>query len=39
VTAFFVSPADKKQKVAAPYAGYPYDWPGPYKEALAASKG
>ena len=39
VTAFFVSPADKKQKVAAPYAGYPYGWLGPYQEALAASKG
>ena len=39
VTAFFASPASEKQKVAAPYAGYPYGWFGPHQEALAASKG
>ena len=39
VTAFFASLASEKQKVVAPYAGYPYGWLGPQQEALAASKG
>ena len=39
VTAFFASSASEKQKVAAPYAGYPYGWLGPNQEAPAASKG
>ena len=39
VTAFFASSSREKQKVAAPYAGYPYGWLASYKEALAASKG
>ena len=39
MTAFFASLASEKQKVVAPYAGYPYGWLGPQQEALAASKG
>jgi len=39
VQAFFDLPTDEKAKVAAPYAGYPYGWLGPLKEALARSKG
>ena len=30
VTAFFASSVSEKQKVAAPYAGYPYGWLGPH---------
>lgn len=37
--AFFAQDADTKQQVAAPYAGYPYGYLGPDKEALARSKG
>ena len=39
MTIFFASTVSEKQKVAAPYAGYPYGWLGPHQEALAASKG
>ena len=39
VARFFACPVTEKQKVAAPYAGYPYGWLGPNQEALAASKG
>lgn len=39
VTAFFASSDSEKQKVAVPYAGYPYGWLGSHQEALAASKG
>ena len=39
VTEFFASSASEKQKVAAPYASYPYGWLGADQEALAASKG
>ena len=39
VSDFFALPNAKKQEVAVPYAGYPYGWIGPNKEALAASKG
>ena len=39
VSDFFALPNIKKQAVAVPYAGYPYGWIGPNKEALAASKG
>lgn len=36
---FFAQGVDAKQAVAAPYAGYPYGYLGPDKEALAKSKG
>ena len=39
VSEFFSLPNEEKQQVAVPYAGYPYGWIGPNKEALAASKG
>lgn len=39
VQAFFAQPPNEKQKVAAPYAGYPYGYLGPNTEALAKSKG
>jgi isopenicillin N synthase-like dioxygenase len=37
--AFFDLPAEAKDKVRAPYAGYPYGYLGPGVEALAKSKG
>lgn len=37
--AFFDLPYERKQKAAAPYAGYPYGYLGPKLEALARSKG
>lgn len=37
--AFFAQPARVKNKVRAPYAGYPYGYIGPQLEALAASQG
>jgi isopenicillin N synthase-like dioxygenase len=36
--AFFDRPADVKQRVRAPYAGYPYGYLGPGTEALAKSR-
>lgn len=36
---FFAQGAEAKQQVAAPYAGYPYGYLGPDKEALARSRG
>jgi isopenicillin N synthase-like dioxygenase len=39
VRAFFDLPAEAKQRVAAPYKGYPYGYLGPGAEALAASRG
>ena len=36
---FFAQTPEIKQQVAAPYAGYPYGYLGPNKEALAKSKG
>ena len=39
VSAFFDLSSEQKAKISAPYAGYPYGWIGPDKEALAASKG
>lgn len=39
ISAFFAQNFDQKAEVAAPYAGYPYGWIGPQKEALAKSKG
>ena len=39
VSEFFSLPNEEKQQVAVPYAGYPYGWIVPNKEALAASKG
>ncbi|CAN7321085.1 isopenicillin N synthase family oxygenase [Rhizobium rhizogenes] len=36
--AFFDRPADVKQRVKAPYAGYPYGYLGPGTEALAKSR-
>jgi len=39
VSAFFDLPSDQKERVAAPYPGYPYGWIASNKEALAASKG
>ncbi|MDB4841174.1 isopenicillin N synthase family oxygenase [Planktomarina sp.] len=39
VSDFFALSNEKKQEVEVPYAGYPYGWIGPNKEALAASKG
>ena len=39
ISAFFSLSNEEKQQVAVPYAGYPYGWIGPNKEALAASKG
>lgn len=37
--AFFDLPPEQKQKVRAPYPGYPYGYLGPGAEALARSKG
>ncbi len=37
--AFFAQPPAAKQRVAAPYPGYPYGYLGPDREALAKSKG
>jgi isopenicillin N synthase-like dioxygenase len=39
VTDFFALPSEAKQRVAAPYKGYPYGYLGPGSEALAASRG
>ena len=39
VSRFFALPQEIKNKVAAPYPGYPYGWIAPNREALAASKG
>lgn len=36
---FFAQPSVMKQKVSAPYPGYPYGYLGPQSEALARSKG
>ncbi|MBL4812375.1 MAG: NAD-dependent epimerase/dehydratase family protein [Rhodobacteraceae bacterium] len=37
--AFFAQTPEQKAKTVAPYAGYPYGWIGPGKEALAKSLG
>lgn len=37
--AFFAQPPAVKARVAAPFAGYPYGWLGPEREALARSRG
>lgn len=39
VLRFFSQKPEEKQKVAAPYSGYPYGYLGPGTEALAASRG
>lgn len=39
VSSFFALHPDIKNKVSAPYPGYPYGWIGPNREVLAASKG
>ena len=39
VSNFFALPQEIKNKVSAPYPGYPYGWIGPNRESLAASKG
>ncbi len=39
VRGFFAQSAEAKQRVAAPYPGYPYGYLGPDREALAKSKG
>ena len=39
VDRFFTQSAEDKARVAPPFAGAPYGWIGPLKEALAASKG
>lgn len=39
VQAFFAQSAEAKQRVRAPFDGYPYGYIGPGKEALAASRG
>ena len=39
VEGFFAQPVSVKSDAAPPFAGSPYGWIGPLKEALAASKG
>ncbi|NCO85805.1 MAG: isopenicillin N synthase family oxygenase [Rhodobacterales bacterium] len=39
VAGFFAAPADARQRVAAPFPGYPYGYLGPDREALAKSRG